>query len=579
MSERGPSIDPKTEAELLGGLAKLRGRGTLADIVRATGLPRERTEQDLKAMLGLYRSHLEVDEDGELLYLFDPSLARREEDGGAWLRSLTRWCWDAFKVVFKVSVMGILVTYVVAFSVLIVAALVALASAGGDGVDLDFGDGVGEGCFGFLAELLFFWDVGDVLFVPYVMATDARIGRRQGQWQHQGLHSAFQEPHGLEPRYATDTFETKRSRSHHFYEDVFAFVFGPTVPDPPGLAAERELLAWIHDHRGVITLTELITRTGLSVQEAQQEMTRLLVRFGGDVEVTEGGQLLYTFHDLKITAQKEGKLSFTPQAAPPAWHRFEPDPQLTGVSAGRNAAILSMVGFTFLMSILSPFLLAGLVGPLALPLSFFFTVIPLCVALGFFLIPSGRYLFDLLPRRAARQERNVRRALLLVIFEHISRSRQEALTRHEIIARARGVMRSLQDAKVGDFPEDRRKMEGLTELPNEVWSRELSEIFVEMDAALEDDGGRVRVSFPEQYAELEAADQARGLSGPKEVGLGQIIYSTADEDDDPLRDEIGALWEEEAGHTLPTDAPLARPEVQVEEAEEPAEVGAGVKKR
>ena len=80
MTDAG-NIDPGVERDLLEGLKKLEGRGTLADIVRATGMPREKTEQDLKVMLSLYKSHLEVDENGDLLYLFDTSFERRKSGG------------------------------------------------------------------------------------------------------------------------------------------------------------------------------------------------------------------------------------------------------------------------------------------------------------------------------------------------------------------------------------------------------------------------------------------------------------------------------------------------------------------
>ncbi len=570
-----PALAAAAERELIEALRKLDGRGTLGDVVRATGLPRDQTEQDLRALLGLYRSHLEVDEGGELLYLFDPSFERRipKDQLSDTLRAMARWSWKAFVVLFKISVMGILVFYVMAFCLLLIAAFVAMLSLG-EGVDGDgIGDGIGEGLSGGAFDSISFWNTGDIVYVPYMIgdfgaaaasAPSLRVG-----------HSAFSEPHALDPRYVTDTVKARRSRKNRFYEDVFAFVFGPTVPDPPSVADERDLLAWIESHRGVITLTELITRTGMSVQDAQQEMTRLLVRFGGDVEVSPEGQLLYTFQGLRVTAQQEGKLTWTPQPASPTWHRFEPDPLLTGNSGGKNALIGAMVAFTMAMSLVAPFIMAGLVGPGALVLLPLISLIPLALSLGFFLIPAGRHIFDVSPRRSARRARNIRRALLLVIFEHIAQSSHEPLTRGKIHTLARSVLKSLEEAKVGQMKGERRVMEGLAEVTHAALDAELDRVLAEFNAEQDvDEHGKVSVRFPEQLAELAAADHARGLTAAQPAPLAEIVFSTADEDDDPLRDQIDDLSADDlseldalladspARETLPAESQ----EAQVEQA-------------
>lgn len=538
-----PSIDPKVEAELVAGLRKLGGRGTLGDIVRATGLPREKTEQDLRAMLGLYRSHLEVNDDGELLYLFDPQLVHRNEGTwGDWLSKLVKWSWSAFVVTFKVSLMLVLVGYVLAFCLLIIVAFVALLGEGDADLDLDFDGGDGDGCLGGLFDSLYFWNVGDVVYVPLAVADE--VHERDRRSRSQGV-SSFGEPRALEPRYVTDTFKARRNRKHHFYEDVFAFVFGPTVPDPPILAGEREILAFINSHHGVLTLTDLITRTGLGVEEAQQEMTRLLVRYGGDVEVGPGGELLYTFQDIRVTAHGDGKLKFTPAPAPPAWHRFEPDAELTGVSGGRNAMIIAMIAFIGVMSLISPFLLALIPG--ALILAPFLTVLPLLVCMGFFLIPAGRWLYGL-SDRAPRRQRNLRRAILLVIFEHLTRSPDQPMTRQSVRELTRRVLASLQK---GGGP-DRRKMEDLEAVEPGQIDHELGRILREFDAEVAvGEDGQETLSFPGQLAELREAELRRRRAAAKDVSFGQAIFSTAEDDQGSLAEDIDALEPAEAQATLP----------------------------
>ena len=55
------------------------GRLTRADAITVSGLPSHLVDDSLERLLKRYRSRLEVTDEGELLYSFDPSLARRDE--------------------------------------------------------------------------------------------------------------------------------------------------------------------------------------------------------------------------------------------------------------------------------------------------------------------------------------------------------------------------------------------------------------------------------------------------------------------------------------------------------------------
>ncbi len=554
-----PQISPQVERKLYEGLKKLGGRGTLGDIVRVTGLPLEQTEQDLRTMLWLYRSHLEVDENGELLYLFDPALERRSGAAGQWgqwLSNASEWLWSAFVVTFKVSMMLVLVGYVVLFCALLVLAFLALLTAGeGADVDMDF-DGA-DGCFSVIFELLVFWDVGEMVFIPLVLWDESKQQKRAAA----GMPSALSAPGELEPRYTTDTYGVKRSRKPHFHEDIFAFVFGPTVPDPPTKAKDQEILAWINAQRGVITLTELITRTGLSVEDAQQEMTRLLVRYDGQVDIEENGELLYTFQKVRVSAYEAGKLRVEPSPAPPSWHRFEPDAQLNGNTFTRNGIISLMAVFIGIMSVVSMPL------TLAFPPAFIFiSLLPFMLTMGFFLIPGGRWL-GMLGENGARRERNIRRAALLVIFEHIARRQDAPITRATLRRKVRAALTTLKKGPKGAKrnAEERRTMAEMSDVPVKDIDRTLKAIFEEFNAIedVDDNGDRV-LSFPEQAAEMRAADKARLKADAMDLSLGEIIFSTADEDDDMLADEIDAL--ETPSMSLPDDLGEAdhSKEVQVE---------------
>jgi hypothetical protein len=523
-----PSIPHERERALVEALRGLAGRATLADVVRASGLPRLQTEQDLRALLGLYRSHLAVDENGELLYLFDKTLARRIPEPGleTFMREAWRWTVKAGVLLVKLTIMVGLIFYTILFCILILV-LAAKLFDGAD-ADLDLGGGEGEGCATGALDAATFWHPGDVVYVASDWGNDAQ-GRRERK--RKDRPAMLREPHALEPRYVTERFRRKRSKKKRFYEEIFAVVFGPQVEGPPALAEEREVLAWIHAHKGIITLTELVSRTGMVVAEAEQEMARLMSRYGGDVSVTEEGELLYTFHDLKVSAQQKGRLSAESKPAPPAWHRFEPDARLTGNSAGKDTFIGFMVACTLLSALLSPLAL----GPLGLPLA-----VPAVLLGGVFVVAPAVRLFMNSQENGRRYERNVRRAVLLAVYEAIGG--RKALGREEALDRAAKVLVELQGQK------SKEQQARLSEAHRTDLAKAFDALVAEFEAEVEvgEDGAQV-FRFARQEASIRAAEEARAKA-TSAVELGEIVYSTDDENsDDVLAEQLEALEGEERG--------------------------------
>jgi hypothetical protein len=127
------------DAALTKVLRGRKGRLTKADAVTASGLPTHVVDESLERLLGRYRSRLEVTEEGDLLYSFDPALVRRDEpslrerlaSAGQVLARAGMW-------VFKAWIMVTLVVYVVAFVVLLLAMMF-----GGNRRDDDRGFGGG----------------------------------------------------------------------------------------------------------------------------------------------------------------------------------------------------------------------------------------------------------------------------------------------------------------------------------------------------------------------------------------------------------------------------------------------------
>ena len=65
------------QTDILASLRRLKGRGTVGDVVADSGLANDHVRAGLKTLLESHRGHLEVSDSGELLYEFDPDLIER----------------------------------------------------------------------------------------------------------------------------------------------------------------------------------------------------------------------------------------------------------------------------------------------------------------------------------------------------------------------------------------------------------------------------------------------------------------------------------------------------------------------
>lgn len=268
-------------ARLIPALRELRGVGTLGDVVAKAGTPSEPTANVLRRMLDEFRGHLAVDENGELLYKFPPSL-RVQRDWKETLRAVGRAAYAVFKVAFKICIAVVLIAYFLIFLALAIAVVVALLGGGGSSssssrrsshwLSRRHSNGLGD---------LFFW--WWIFGEP-----DYRRRRDHSRWERRRGMSPYEVP--------------AKEKGRPFYEGIFAYVFGEEEPPRDPLAEERELLAYIRDHRGRITAADLVLLTGKSLAEAEQLAAHLMVNYNGDVAVTEDGSLVYTFDELMKSA-------------------------------------------------------------------------------------------------------------------------------------------------------------------------------------------------------------------------------------------------------------------------------------
>ena len=437
-------------------MTALRGRDaklTRADAIVASGLSEEEAGQVLTALLKDYRSHLSATESGELLYEFDPAFERR--DALSWRErasAVGSRLWKGFTLLFKLTIVTTLVAYFAAFMAMMVAMIVARSSSS----DRD-DDGGG---FGFGGLFWFWgWDMGGNMGGGY--------GRQQSR------------------------FAARRPREP-FYKRVFAFVFGPPTPPPDPLAEEKQIVGYIRAQRGRIAAVDLVRLMGWTFPRAEQEVTRLMVDYGGEPEVTEEGVVLYTFKAVRRTAGAGGAV----EAGSPCWasERLERPAPLTGNEPGTNAMIAGFNGF----NLLAPFwIVPAFESRLHVSLAswqFALWDFPLAFSALFFAVPAGRWIKARLEARRLRA-RNNRRQLLGRIF-----------------SRTRG-----------------RPREELAPTPELAAALDQELVALGGDIAPEpDEQGRILYTFPRIEEETAAVARARAAAPSAEQDAGLVVFSSAD---------------------------------------------------
>ncbi len=483
-------VEEGQRRRVLQALRKSRGRVTVGDVVTATGLAREEAEGTLRSLLGTHEGHLEVSEDGDLIYLFDPSLVRRDERG-AWERFQDA-AWRAFKAGFKVWIMVMLVAYFVIYVTLAIAAFVALMSQ-----NRNSSSSSRRG-----PNIPIFW-----LF--YIFWTpDWRYGSGYygHSYQQQSRRSSFGQSAPKAP----------------FYKQVFAFVFGPDVLPVDPLERDRKAAELIRAKRGVITVADWVRFSGDSRAKADSELGRILAAFDGEVEISEEGEVLYVFKGLLLSA--EGAKVSEP---PPAWHRLEVPKSLTGNKSGPNWLIGVFNAFNLVFAVISPsalFPILEISGPVAMV---GLVYVPGVFSLLFFAVPALRWV-ALSRENLRRHERNVRRLVLRAVFASVEGREQIAVPAGAV---KEDVVKALRQVKTtGDVA-----------VIDQVWRETTAEFEADIAGVEQGEGGFV---FPSLWRAFQEAEKARAALRLDQQKVGAVVFATADSNDEAEARELQAFERE-----------------------------------
>ena len=461
------------QADILSTLRRLKGRGTVGDVVADSGLAGDDVRAGLKVLLESHRGHLEVSDSGELVYEFDPTLIERGSE--PILSRLKRTVAAVLTKSFKAWIVITLVVYFVLFVVLVIAALLA-SQRGSDSRSGGWGGRGGHRGGRSHFPNIWFW--------YWIWGPRWRIGRPYyGHRWERTLDKEDKVP---------------------FYKKVFAFVFGPDRPKATQKQLDRSVLRLIRSRGGVITEAELVQHAALTATEAEEEMGRLLGSYDGEAAVSPDGELVYAFPQVMTSAH--GRVAA--REPNPAWLRLEYPLELTGNTAGANALVVGINAFNLLAAASAPWFIfprLGLGGPAAFV---GLVLVPVVFSALFFGVPLLRMLAVKLENRR-RAERNVRRVLLGLVYR-----------------------RSLGSGQGVDLDEAHRFV--ASRLENQVVSREsversLHDLASEWEGDVSvGDAGELLFSFPAIRRQFTASETVRQTLQLENRSLGDIVFSTSD---------------------------------------------------
>ncbi len=498
----------ETQPDVLKALRSLGGRGTVGDVVSNAGLPRDQVETTLKGLLETHEGHLEVSDSGELVYLFDKKLIRR--DRVSTIERLKATARTFLTGAFKAWIVTMLVVYFVVFVALVVAALVAMASRGGDrrsgGGSWGRGGGRHSGHFHFPSFWLWY----------YIWTPRWRLGR---------------------PYYGHRWERTlEKDNRPPFYKKVFAFVFGPDRPRPTQKQLDRSTLRLIRARRGVLTTAELMEHNALPRPEAEDEMGRLLGSYAGEPTVSPDGELVYAFPELMVSAHGP----VTAKEPNPAWLRMEYPLELTGNEKKHDALIAGMNGFTLVAGATAPWFIfpqLGISGPAAFV---GLVLVPVVFSVLFFGVPLLR-MMGVRRENKARKARNVRRLVLGLVYREALAGRG-AVT---VEAAAGYVRNRLKDQAVDDVEVEAA----------------LHSIAAEFNADVTSGAdGSLVFTLPAIRREFVASEMVRQGLALENRKLGDIVYSSADSSVEASKRDLDEFDRQLAGAEMDLSGYLPSPD-------------------
>ncbi|MCL2210520.1 MAG: hypothetical protein FWB95_01200 [Treponema sp.] len=255
---------------------KRRKSSTVADIAAATALPLSAVSELLPKAADEYSGHLRVTESGEILYYFPNVFSSRYRSFSAKIKKLvsrfTVFFKKALVLLFKIWIMVMLIGYFILFLLIALASVFLSVAARLNNNGSGTGGSNSEGSS-------FSFGLFDILF---------RI------WFYSEITKPF---NNYEDRY--DKVPQKQKNPMH--KAIFSFIFGEEDPNINwDDQKNKAVISYIQSNKGVISLVEYMTFSGLNSLEAQKEILSFCSKFEGSPELTQDATIVYRFDKLLL---------------------------------------------------------------------------------------------------------------------------------------------------------------------------------------------------------------------------------------------------------------------------------------
>ena len=259
---------------IMQAVEKLDYRVTVGDIATQAGLNVAEASQGLLALATEAGGHLQVADDGDIVYLFPKNFRQVLRNKNLRLQ-LQEWWQKIWGVLFYLIRISFGIFLIVSIALIYITIIVVISAANSDR------DSDDRGSFSFGTGFFYFPD----LF--WFFGTD------YNQNQYQSRNKSSRDKSDL-----------------NFFESVFSFLFGDGNPNA-NLEERRwrEIGTTIRSHKGAVVAEQIspyLDDIGETYQQDYEDyMLPVLSRFNGQPQVSPQGEIVYYFPELQVTATKK----------------------------------------------------------------------------------------------------------------------------------------------------------------------------------------------------------------------------------------------------------------------------------
>jgi hypothetical protein len=388
---------------IMKSVEKLNYRVTVGDVASHAGLELNLTQQGLLALASDAGGHLQVSEEGEVVYLF-PKNYRTILRNKYWRISLQEnWEKIARFLFYLVRIsFGIVLIASIILMVLAIIAIMIAASSSKDNNSGGSRSRSGSNSF-FLPR---FWISPDLFFIFSPNYRSRRYQRINNQGKNQGKSQGKSQGKNKEDEM-------------NFLEAVFSFLFGDGDPNE-NLEERRwqQIGTVIRNNKGAILAPQIAPYLDDVKPEAIEEedyIIPVLSRFNGYPQVSPQADLIYYFPDLQVTAKKQAN-------QPVSAYLREEIIKFTEAGSNQKALVIGLGILNFALAItLEVLLQGGLAEELGGLVQFVDSILVflLIYATAFVTIPIIRF-FWLKIKNSQIQKRNDKRQQLAIELNKVT---------------------------------------------------------------------------------------------------------------------------------------------------------------